>query len=65
MNSNAVVNRAVADEPQALGVAGLAEQALAGPERDRKDLQPQFVDEVVLDQRVHDAKTAEHEDLAV
>jgi len=39
------------DEAQGFLVAGLAEQALAGPEHDRVDEQPQLVDEVVLDQR--------------
>src|SRR5215472_17379405 len=33
-----------AGEAQGLPVAGLAEQALAGPERDWEDLQPQLVD---------------------
>src|SRR5260370_15299309 len=35
-------------ETQGLLVAGLAEEARAGPEHDREDLQPQLVDEVVL-----------------
>src|SRR5215467_3533543 len=35
-------------------VAGLAEEALAGPEHDREDLQPRFVDEVVLHQYAHE-----------
>src|ERR671911_2568177 len=42
-----------ADEAHRSLVAGLAEEALAGPEHDGEDLQPQFVDEVVLDQRAH------------
>jgi hypothetical protein len=35
-------------------VAGLAEQALADLEGDREDLQPQLVDQVVLDQRAYE-----------
>ncbi len=36
------------DEAHGFLVAGLAEEALAGPEHDRVDHQPQLVDEVVL-----------------
>src|SRR5438270_13468472 len=36
------------EETQGLLVAGLAEEARAGPEHDRENLQPQLVDEVVL-----------------
>ena len=36
-------------EAHRLLVAGLAEEALAGPEHDREDDQPQLVDEVMLD----------------
>jgi len=39
------------EEAHGLLVAGLAEEALAGPEHDREDLQPQLVDQVVLQQR--------------
>jgi hypothetical protein len=36
------------DEAHGLLVAGLAEEALASPEHDREDDQPQLVDQVVL-----------------
>src|SRR5580704_13455567 len=36
------------DEAHGFLVAGLAEEALTGPEHDREDLQPQLVDQVVL-----------------
>jgi len=39
------------DEAHWFLVAGLAEEAFAGPEHDRVDDQPQLVGEVVLDQR--------------
>ena len=37
------------DEAHGLLAAGLAEEALAGPEHDRKDDQPQLIDQVMLD----------------
>src|SRR3989440_5701967 len=37
------------DEAHGFLVAGLAKEALAGPEHDREDDQPQLVDQVVLD----------------
>ena len=37
------------DEAHGFLVAGLAEEALASPEHDREDDQPQLVDQVVLD----------------
>jgi hypothetical protein len=43
-------------------VAGLAAQAAAGPEHDRDDLQPQFVDEVVLHQRAQELEAAGDDD---
>src|SRR3989442_10925397 len=42
-------------------VAGLAEEALAGAEHDREDLQPQLVDEVVLHQRAQELEAAGNE----
>ena len=39
------------DEAHGLLVAGLSEEALARPEHDREDDQPQLVYQVVLDQR--------------
>jgi hypothetical protein len=43
----------------------LAEEALAGPENDREDLQPQLVDEVMLQQRARELEAAGDEDLPV
>jgi hypothetical protein len=45
-----------AGEAHGFVAAGLAEQALAGPEGDREDLQPQLVGQVVLDQRACELK---------
>ena len=52
------------DEAHRLLVAGLAEEAPAGPEHDREDHQPQLVDEVMLDQRAHELVAGVDEDLA-
>src|SRR5262249_57759020 len=41
------------DEAHGFLVAGPAEEALAGPEHDREDLQPQLIDQVVLHQHVY------------
>jgi hypothetical protein len=46
-----VVTRLGGDEAHWLLLAGLAEEALSAPNRDREDPQPQLVDEVVLDCR--------------
>jgi hypothetical protein len=46
-------------------VARLAEEALAGAEHDREDLQPQLVDEVVLHQRVHEPEAGRDDDFPV
>src|SRR6266581_8725929 len=53
------------DEAHGLLVAGLAEEAFAGPEHDREDLQPQLVDEVVLHQRVYELEAGGDDDFAV
>ena len=53
------------DEPQRLLVARLAEEALAASEHDREDHQPQLVDEVVLEQRLHELGAAVDDDVAV
>src|ERR1700716_4441499 len=42
------------EEAHGLLVAGLPEEALASPEDDRVDHQPQLVDQVVLHQRAHE-----------
>jgi hypothetical protein len=47
----AVANGLGVDEAHRLLVAGLVEEALAGPEHDGEDDQPQLVHQVVLDQR--------------
>jgi hypothetical protein len=52
-------------EAQGFLVAGLAEEALASPDNDRKDLQPQLVDEVVLHQRVHEPEAGRDDDFPV
>jgi hypothetical protein len=46
-------------------VAGRDEEALAGAEDDGEDLQPQLVDEVVLEQRVYEPKAGRDEDLSI
>jgi hypothetical protein len=45
----AVTNGLGIDKAHGLLVAGLAEEALAGPEHDREDDQPQLVDQIMLD----------------
>jgi hypothetical protein len=42
--------------------ADLAEEALTGPEHGRGNLQPQLVDEVVLDQRAQELEAAGEKD---
>src|SRR5262249_17334984 len=44
-----VTERLGVDESHGFLVAGVAEEACAGSKHDRKDLQPQLVDEVVID----------------
>src|SRR6201982_2614504 len=53
------------EEAHGFVVAGLAEQALADPEGDREDLQPQLVDQVVIDQRAYELKAAGDNDVPV
>src|SRR5207245_2631929 len=48
-------------EREALGL--VAEEALAGAEHDREDHQPQLVDEVVLEQRLHELTAAGDQEL--
>src|SRR6266511_3896108 len=50
------------DQAHGFLVAGLAEEALAGPEHDREDLQPQLVDEVVLHQRAQELEAGGDDD---
>src|SRR4051812_13347301 len=52
------------DELQALLVARLAEQALALPEHDREHHEAQLVDEVLLDQALHELGAAVHDAVA-
>jgi len=54
--SDAALEGLGVEEAHGFLVAGLAEQALADPEGDREDLQPQLVDQVVLDQRAYELK---------
>ena len=60
-----VIERPAACEAHRLLVAGLAEEALAGPEHDRVDHQPQLVDQVVLHQRADEPDAAGDDDLSV
>ena len=53
------------EEAHGFLIAGLAEQALAGPEGDRVDPQTQLVDQVVLDQRAYELKAAGDDDVPV
>src|SRR5271154_3356715 len=53
------------EEAHGFLVAGLAEQALADPGGGREDLQPQLVDQVVLDQRAYELKAAGDDDVPV
>ena len=62
---DAVADDLRVDEAQRLLVARLAEEALARAEHDREDHQPKLVDEVVLDQRLHELHAAVHDDVAV
>src|SRR5919108_2128390 len=56
--NDAVIEAPGIDEPHWLLVARLAEEALALAEHDREDLQPQLVDELVLDQRPQELEAA-------
>jgi hypothetical protein len=51
------------EEAHGFLVAGLAEQALPDPEGDREDLQPQLVDQAVLDQRASELEAAGDDDV--
>ena len=53
------------DEAHGFLVAGLAEEALASPEHDREDDQPQLVHEVVLDQRAPELIAGRDNDFSV
>src|SRR6266545_4907191 len=53
------------DEAHRFLVAGLAEEALAGAEHDRVDLQPQLVDQVVLHQRAYELEAGGDDDFPV
>src|SRR6266480_4953594 len=53
------------EEAHGLLVAGLAEEALAGPEHDREDDQPQLVDQVVVDKRPPELMAGGDDDVPV
>ena len=53
------------DEAHRFLVAGLAEEALTGTEHDRVDLQPQLVDQVVLDERAYELEAGGDDDFPV
>src|SRR6266446_4640179 len=57
--------RCAAGEPQRDRPGGLPEQPLPGAEHQRVDEQPVLVDDVVLDQRLHEDTAPEHRDGAV
>src|SRR3954451_12794267 len=59
---HAVADRLRVLQPQALLVARLAEEPLAVAEDDREDHEPQFVDEVVLDECLNELDAAGHQD---
>src|SRR5215831_18883817 len=61
---HAVADRLRVDEMQGLLVAGLAEEARPVAEHDGEDLQPQLVDEVVLQQGVHKPEAGGHDDFS-
>ena len=50
------------EEAEGFLAAGLAEEALAGPERDREQFQPQLVDQVVLHQGVYELEAGGDDD---
>src|SRR5258708_22309645 len=54
-----------ADEAHGLLVGGLAEQALAGPEHDRVNEQPQLIDQVVLHERAPELIAGVDDDVPV
>jgi hypothetical protein len=62
---DAVTDGPGADEAHGFLVAGLAEEALAGPEHDRVDHQPELVDEVVLYQRAPEKEAGVDDDVPV
>ena len=61
----AVTGGPAADETERLLAARLAEQALAGPDHDREDEQPQLIHEVVLEQRASELIAAVDHDVPV
>jgi hypothetical protein len=61
----AVTNGLGIDEAHGLLVARLAEEALAGPEHDWEDDHPQFVDQVMLDQRAPELIAGRDDDFSV
>src|SRR4029077_1393228 len=62
---HAVANHLGVGEPQSLLVARLAEEPLPAPEHDRVDHQPELVDQIVLDQRLHELSAARDENVPV
>src|SRR5438046_8357580 len=60
-----VADRLRVREPQTLFVARVSEEALAAPEDDREHHEAQLVNEVVLDQRLHEPGTAVDDDVSV
>src|SRR2546423_445856 len=64
-DGDAVPDRLRVREPQALLVARVTEEAFAAPEDDREHHEAQLVDEVVLDQRLHELCAAVDHDVPI
>src|SRR5919204_2085199 len=64
-DGDAVADDLRVDEAQALLVARVAEEPLPIPEHDREDHQPELVDEVVLEERLHEPGTPVDDDVAL
>src|SRR5215475_9475724 len=62
---DAAVDRLGVYEAQRLPAAGLAEHPPAGAEHDREDLEPQFVHQVVLEQRADELEAAGNDEIPV
>src|SRR5438477_3633881 len=60
----AVTDGGAVDEAHGLPDARLTEQAYTGSEHDRKDDQPQLVDQVMLDQRAYELIARVHDDFS-
>src|SRR5262245_53531236 len=64
-DEHAVSDGSRVDQLESLGVARFAEQTLAAPEHDREHHQPELVDEISLQERLHERGAAVHDDVSV